>query len=132
MTITSAQLRTDFPEFASTTVYPDSMINFWLGVATKLVANINRWGTLLDFGIELFTAHNLVLQAQGLADVAVDNVPQVATGAISGRTVDKASVTYDTASTIEEDGGHWNLTNYGKQFLRLARMIGSGGLQLTC
>jgi hypothetical protein len=53
----------------------------------------------------------------------------VAAGMVARKTVDKVSVTYDTASAMEEDAGHWNLTVYGTRFIRLARMVGTGGMQ---
>lgn len=128
--LTAAQFRADFPEFTDTITYPNAVVTFWIGIAELLVANACRWSTLQPFGQELFVAHNVVLQTAGLADVSVGNEPQKSTGAISARSVDKTSVSYDTANTLELDGGHWNLTNYGKQFLRLAKMVGAGGLQL--
>lgn len=129
--LTPAQLRADFPEFSSTTVYPDGMLTFWISIATQLVANAVRWGTLITFGQELFVAHNLVIEAQGLADVSVGNQPGSSlTGPISARSTDKVSINYDTQAAMEKDAGHWNLSVYGKRFWRLAEMVGMGGVQV--
>lgn len=124
------QFRMDFPEFASTTDYPDAVITFQIGIATALL-NADRWGTMLNYGIELYVAHNLVLAAQASEDVATGNTPGEMTGPTSAKGVDKVSVSYDTASASLTDGGFWNLTRYGVQFLQLARMMGAGGIQLV-
>lgn len=123
------QFVTDFPEFSDTTAYPVSVIAFQIGIATSLL-NADRWGSMLNYGIELYVAHNLVLSAQASEDVAVGNTPGEMTGPTSAKGVDKVSVSYDTASASLTDGGFWNLTRYGVQFLQLARMMGSGGIQL--
>lgn len=128
MTITATQLRTDFPEFTDTTKYPDATVNFWLGVAV-LTLPADRWDTLLDFGTELYTAHHLVVSAQAVED-AETGTPGEATGPTTSKSVDKVSVGYDTASLALENGAFYNLSTYGIQFLQLARMIGSGGIQL--
>lgn len=36
----------------------------------------------------------------------------------------------DTGAVALQDGGFFNLTTYGIQFLQLARMVGTGGIQL--
>lgn len=125
----AATLRTDFPEFADTAAYPDSGVNFWLALGVKLL-NVDRWADLLDTGLELFAAHNLVLERQASKAAAFGGVPGVGSGPVSGKTVDKVTINYDTAAAMEPDAGHWNLTNYGSRFIRLARMAGAGGIQL--
>ncbi|WP_370639506.1 DUF4054 domain-containing protein [Cupriavidus sp. DB3] len=65
-----AQFRQDFPEFSDTTKYPDSAVQFWLTVSVSLV-NPCRWGVLTDQGIELCTAHHLVLAARDEQAAAV-------------------------------------------------------------
>ncbi len=129
MTVTAASFRTDFPEFASTTVYPDAAVNYWINFAT-LSLNVDRWGTLLDQGTELFVAHNLVLEAKAQAEATNGAPPGMATGMVNSKSVDKVSVGYDTGSASEEDGSHWNLTIYGIRYLRMARMMGAGGIFL--
>lgn len=129
MTVTASSFRTDFPEFASTTNYPDSLVTFWIGLAGKLHSE-DRWGDVLDYGIELFVAHNLVLERQAAKSAATGAVPGVASGAVAQKTVDKVSVSYDTASAMEPGAGHWNLTTYGQRWIRLVSMFGAGGLQL--
>lgn len=119
----AAQFRADFPEFASQTVYPDSAVTFWITVAGKLLRAC-AWADLIDVGTELFVAHNLSLEKLAAANGGMNS------GVITGKTVDKLSVTYDASVGIVPDAGHWNLTTYGTRFLWLLNMAGMGPTQL--
>jgi hypothetical protein len=130
MTLTSAQLRSDFPEFANTTIYPDSLVNMWLTVANSLV-NASRWAELTNLGLELVTCHHLAMSAQDQAVAAVGGVPGEVKGPTSAKSVDKVSASYDTAAVSLADQGFWGMSKYGIRFLSLARMIGAGGLQIN-
>lgn len=125
----AATFRQDFPEFSDTTTYPDGSVDFYLALGVKLLPEC-RWQDLLDYGLELFTAHHLVLSTRDQKAEAAGGMPGAMTGPQSSKAVDKVSVSYDTASATLEDGGFWNLTTYGVRFLQLARMIGAGGIQL--
>lgn len=130
MTATAATLRQHFPEFADETTYPDTNVEFWLGIAAKLV-NESRWGELTDLGQELFAAHKLVLEFQAQASADTGSAPGTAQGGVvSGKSVDKVSVNYDTGAAAELDAGHWNMTTFGKRYIRLARMMGAGPIQV--
>lgn len=129
MTVTSTSFRADLPEFSDITRFPDATVNFWLGIGTKLL-DATRWGDLLDFGLELFTAHNLSLSLQGVQSASTGNAPGIQTGAVSGKSVDKVSVSYDSSAGLIEGAGNYNLTTYGTRFIQLANMIGAGGIQL--
>jgi hypothetical protein len=128
MTISAAQFRIDYPEFQSVTNYPDSTVNYWLNLAYVML-NPTAWSSLLDIGVELFTAHNLVIERQNASAALRGGLPGQG-GLVNSKSVDKVSVGYDTGSQIELEAGHWNLTNYGTRFIRLARMAGAGGVQL--
>lgn len=130
MTVTAASFRVDFTEFASTTIYPDSEVNFWLGVAVKLLDPL-RWSTMLDPGIELFTAHWLVIERMNRKEATNGNIPGTARGMLTGGGVDKVNFSYDTSSVSELDAGHWNLSNYGMRFIHFARMFGAGPIQVA-
>lgn len=123
MTVTAAQFRTDFPEFADTARYSDGMVSFWLTYALAML-NADRWGSMLDHGVKLMLAHQCVLAAKNGKAPGGIVAPQTA------KAVDKVSVAYDTASVQLENAGHWNGSTYGIQFLQLARMMGAGGMQL--
>lgn len=125
----AAQFRTDFPEFADAAIYPDATVNLWLGVA-GISLPADRWGALLDLGTELFIAHHLAVGAGNTKAAAAGGIPGSAGGVISSKSVDKVSVSYDTGAGTLEGGDFWNRTTYGIEFLRYARMMGAGGIQL--
>lgn len=121
--------RTDFPAFADPAVYPDAQVTFYLGLGGKLLSS-PRWADLRDYGLELFVAHNLVLSAMDAEASSAGDQPGTNTGAVASMAVDKVNISFDNNASLDDKAGHWNLTTYGKQFIRLARMIGTGGVQL--
>ncbi len=141
-TITVAQFKIDFPEFDTGTVtdpnkvsISDSQINFWMTIAFAMIdPSAARWGgkdtTIYNLGIELFTAHNVILEVLAQRDMDVGGVPGVATGTIAGKSAGDVAISYNSAAPLELDGGHWNYTAYGQRFLRLARMMGAGPIQV--
>lgn len=137
--ITVAAFRRDLTEFASNANYPASDVQFYLNMANLLI-NQQRWGgpstgttaadyTEQDYGVELFVAHHLALDKRSNDEAAAGAPPGTITGAVSAQSVDKASVSYDTNGTLDENAGHWNLTVYGKRFIRMSRMFGMGPVQ---
>jgi hypothetical protein len=122
-TLTTAQFRTDFPEFADTTTYPDSTIQFWINFA-YLMLNATMWGTTLNMGLELFVAHNMVLEANAQITASVGGLPGVSRGVIASETPGAVSISYDTGSGVQQGAGHWNLTVYGTRFYRVMNMVG--------
>lgn len=125
----NAQFRVDFPEFANPEQYPDSQLNFWGGIATKMV-NACLWLDMTTTGIELYVAHELTLARLNAQAAQSGGTPGQSGGIASSKTVGQVSVSYDPNTTTEKDAGWWNLTVYGKQFIRLARMFGAGVVQL--
>lgn len=125
----TAQFRTNFPEFADIARYPDGQLNFWATIAEAQV-NECRWGTMKPNGVFLYVAHEITLAAQNAKAAAVGGVPGQQSGPVNTKTVGSVSVGYDTTAAVEKDAGWWNLTSYGKQFIRLARMFGAGPVQL--
>lgn len=126
MTITPAQMRADFTEFADNVKFPDAMITFWANIADKMINNQNL-DTMMDTVKELFIAHNCVLEADSLSEVAFGNLPGMGKGPISSQSADKLSESY-TADAFEKDAGHWNLTTYGTRYIRTIRLFGAGGM----
>lgn len=126
---TLAAFRAAFPEFADISKYPDAMVTFWSTFATAQV-NCNRWGSQVLMGIQLYTAHELVLAGQNQKAGVIGGTPGQQNGPATQKTVGSVSATYDGVATSEKDAGYWNLTTYGRQFIRLARIFGAGGAQL--
>lgn len=126
--MTPEQFRSDFPEFSDTAQYPDSLVQMWMGVAVSLV-NERRWMELTNLGIELVTAHHLVMSARDQNAAAVGGTPGEIKGPTTSKSVDKVSVGYDATAIMPDSAGFWGLTSYGIRYLGLARMMGAGGLQ---
>lgn len=121
--------RTNFPEFSSTTDYPNTLITFWAGVAETLLRE-DVWVDMYQTGVQLYVAHELVLARQNQLSAATGGVPGQSGGIASSKTVGSVSVGYDLNSNSEKDAGFWNLTNYGKQLYRLIKIFGAGCVQL--
>lgn len=124
-----AAFRSAFPEFADLSRYPDSQVTFWSGVAEKQV-KASLWDNMYTTGVMLYTAHEITLAAQNARAGNIGGVPGSTAGPTNSKTVGSVTVSYDTQQAQEKDAGYWNLTSYGKQFIRLARMFGSGAVQL--
>ena len=129
MTMTVLQFRQAWPEFTSTTQYPDAQVAFWLAWAYMFI-NAPRWGQALDLGAGLFTAHNLSIEAVAQAEGANGAPPGRASGVVSAKTVEGLTITYDVAAAVNEQDQHWATTIYGTRFVKLARQFGSGPVQL--
>lgn len=129
MTVTASSFRLAFPEFANTSAYPDPRVDFWLSLSVNMF-NVDRWGAMLDHGMMLLVAHNLALGARSLKDAEFGKTPGQASGPVNNKSVDKVSIGYDTTSATEENAGAYNLTIYGQQYIRLARLIGAGPVQV--
>lgn len=124
----AATFRTNFPEFADTTIYPTPTINFWLSVAEKLV-NADRWYDLYDQGVQLFVAHHLAIATRNVKTAGAGGIPGSVQGAQTSKSVDKVAVSYDASKVQYDDAGFWNMTTYGLQYWNLVMMVGAGGIQ---
>ena len=125
MTVTAASFRVNFPEFSDANKYTTPEIEFWLGL-TLFLLSIERWGTALDYGIQLFVAHNLSLQFDSNAAAAYGQNPGKVVGNLTSGSVDKVSYSRDVSSAMDPKNGHWNLSTYGLRYIRLVMMIGAG------
>jgi len=123
------KFRTEFPEFSDTAVYTTPEIEFWATVAEKMVLEC-VWKTMWTTGVKLYVAHEITLAAQNKKASSTGGSPGQSGGIANNKTVGSVSVGYDASTTTEKDAGWWNLTNYGKQFIRLARIFGAGAIQL--
>lgn len=133
MTITTAQFVIDYPEFSNQDVFPTSWIQQFLNMAYVML-DACVWSSMQDTGVELFTAHKLVLRARDTKAVGCDGIPGLATSGIpASKTVGSVSAGYDVSASQIEGWGPYNLTTYGREFAYLARMAGMAVIQLgTC
>jgi uncharacterized protein DUF4054 len=127
--LTPAQFRTDLPEFADESQYPDSMIQTWLTVSGNLVDPV-RWGTLTITGQELATAHYVVMAARDQTAANAGTEPGRPAGLRTQKSAAGLSASYDYTATVVEGGGAWNQTSYGQRYFSIARLMGAGGLQI--
>lgn len=129
--VDAATFRASFPEFADPTKYPDAQINFWIGISpVYLNPCVYTDPAALDFVTQLFVAHNIVLSRTAQFTSQVGGIPGGVTGPTTSKQVDKVSYSSAAQLVALENGGAWNMTQYGIQFLQLARMWGAGGFQL--
>lgn len=124
-----AEFRVNFPEFGNADRYPSSFIKFWSDLAELQVKEC-IWKNAWVNGVSLYVAHEITLAMQNVKAASVGGVPGTSGGIANTKTVGGATIGYDTTSTAERSAGYWNLTNYGKQFIRLARIFGAGAIQL--
>lgn len=142
---TLQQFLADYPEFMDESVYPPDTVMHWLEVADLMLTmrwddcyvapnTANASKTMRYIGIELFAAHNVAIAGRNIQAAANGGGPGVATstgvGVVAAKAVDEVSMSYDSQSSIELGAGHWNLTTYGSQFVRMARMVGAAPLQI--
>lgn len=118
----SDAFRVSFPEFANSTTYPDSQIDFWYGIGESLL-NETRWGDRLDYGLNLFVAHHLVMAVRNQASSA----PGQSEGLVGSQSAGPLTVSFDTTAVREEGAGFYNLTSYGTLFWKMAKIVGIGG-----
>ena len=124
-----AAFRSEFPEFASTVKYPDAQLDFWASIAEKQTVQ-TIWLDLYPFAVKLYVAHEIVLAYQNAQASSSGGVPGQSGGISSSKSVGSVSVSYDQNLTAEKNAGWWNLTRYGQQYIRLARMFGAQAIQL--
>jgi hypothetical protein len=129
MNFVVADFRKAYPEFTDTVKYPDTLIQGWATLATAMV-NPCAWKSQTCLGINLYVAHEITLEAQSVAAANIGGTPGGQAGVVNTKTVGSVTVGYDTQQTQEKNAGWWNLTTYGKQFYRLARIFGAGVVQL--
>jgi hypothetical protein len=141
VTISVASFRADLPEFGDASAFPDSQITYWIAIAVMMLP-VARWGlgsaaaaspptTKLDFATEMFVAHNVSIERQAVVAAAGGAAPGLQTGAVSGASQGSESISYDSGSGLEIGAGHWNLTVYGTRFVKLAKFVGMGPVQVS-
>jgi hypothetical protein len=130
--LTNAQFRADFPEFANTTVYSDATVTLWMGVGVARL-NAARWNAmgLYNIGLELFTAHFVVLAIANQRRAAAGEIPGQDTTVKASKAAGPVSAGIDTTISSDVRAGSWNLTDYGKRFHEMAMIVGIAGAQVS-
>lgn len=85
--------------------------------------------SLFDIGVELYTAHYLVLERQAQKSADRNAPPGVTRGMITSEAVGGASVAYNPG-TMNPNDSHWVQTQYGLRYIQLVRQVGAMPIQV--
>lgn len=120
-----SEFRSRFPTF-SPDKYPDSAVSIRLKLAAQF---FEGWQDeeVREHAMCLYVAHYLT--AHG-STAAGGSGGAGSLGIVSGKSVDGASVSYDTGTASEQGAGFWNLTSYGRELYQLMRVFGAGAIQI--
>lgn len=118
--VTVESFRAAFPVYTDRNLYPDAQIQFYLDLGYKLHDPV-RWGDILDYGVSLWTAHSLAMDAQ-----SVGTAPGAIRGAVTSMSADGVSWSRDIGSAMNPKAGHWNLSSFGLRWRGLYDMFGAG------
>ncbi|WP_269914803.1 DUF4054 domain-containing protein [Acinetobacter sp. HY1485] len=127
--LTESSFREKMPMFADLTRYPSAQFNLYLSLGLKLLDE-RRWEDLRDEGLMFFIAHYLTLYQRAMSASLMGADAGKVVGNETSKSVDSVSKSMDVSGVTLDDGGQWNQTTWGIQFLQLARMMGAGGIQL--
>lgn len=124
--MTVEAFRETFPEFTADK-YPDAAVKIRLLLADKFFA-VDRFddAQVRAHVVGLYAAHYLA--AYGSSASGCTGAGTM--GVVSSKSVDGASVSYDTSTGTEEGAGFWNITLYGRELYQLMRIFGAGGIQI--
>ena len=126
--VTTEQFFSFFSFFNNPQYYPPAIVETYLKLALNFVP-ADRWGETWAYGVSLVCAHLLTIYRMSMNDIAKGgsgNVVGVVTsvsaiGVSKGINVDIGSI---------ENGGFWNTTQFGRQYLTFVRLFGFGVKQL--
>lgn len=128
--LTLKLFRKMFPAFADSSVYIDEHVQPMIDIGNSVLPYC-RWGQYYLRGVGLFVAHNLALDRMTQLQAQRGGAPGFGIGLVSSKSVNGVSVSYDTGVGSLTDGADLNLTIFGLQLLRLARMVGAGPIQVV-
>lgn len=119
--------RETFPEITEDK-YPDAAVRIRLLFADKFFA-VDRFedAEVRAHVMGLYAAHYLT--AYG-STASGGNGNGGTLGVVASKSVDGASVSYDTSTGTEEGAGFWNMTAYGRELYQLMQIFGAGGIQI--
>lgn len=122
-----AQFRLDFPQFSDDTKYTDSMCTFWSKRGESVNSPDVFPSDVYKELIELYTAHYIVLQYKDIFTSNIGGIPMGESGAMSEKDQGKVRYQFDTSGAAAVNGGQFNMTEYGRQYLQLRNIYAKGG-----
>lgn len=129
MTLTVERFRQLFPAFTAD-LYPDEAVEVRIALGEHFLSD-RLWKpeTVRNQAVGLYTAHYLSAYGSAAAGGSGTSAGS-GMGVVSSKSVDGASISYDTGSTTEANAGFWNSTPYGRELWQLMRVFGAGAIQL--
>ena len=131
--------KTMYPLFWSDEIkplLPDELIEMYVDFALAIV-NIARYHEAWKMCVCLVVAHFLILYLRTMSAIpdptAADIIKAAETkGLVASKSVDSVSVSYDFSAAISDLDGWaaWKTTEYGIQFITLARVYNMGGMRV--
>lgn len=123
------QFRELYPSFTEA-LYHDFAVETRLALGEEFLSEkVWRKVPVRTHAVGLYTAHYLA--AYGSASAGGSGRSDGSgMGVVSSKSVDGASISYDTGSTVEQGAGFWNSTPYGRELWQLMRVFGAGAIQL--
>ena len=127
--MTVLQFRELFPAF-SESLYPEFAVETRLALGEAFLSEkVWKPQAVRVHAVGLYTAH--FLAAYGSSSSGGSGKSEGSgMGVVSSKSVDGASISYDTGSTVEQGAGFWNSTPYGRELWQLMRVFGAGAVQL--
>lgn len=129
--MTLDEFRTAFPAFDAV-AFPDDAVCYRLKIADAWFT-ANPWidETIRDHAKGLYVAHSLAMYgSMAVGGSGTGSMATGSSGVISSKSVDGASVSFDTGAVTSADAGFWNATPYGRELWGLFLMFGAGARQL--
>lgn len=129
--MTVDEFRSAFPVFDAL-AFPDSAVEYRLKIADAWFT-ANPWidETIRDHAKGLYVAHSLaMLGSVAVGGSGTGSMASGSSGVISSKSVDGASVSFDTGAVTSADAGFWNATPYGRELWDLFMLFGAGARQL--
>ncbi len=136
---TSADFKMYYPHFwgpDGKTLVPEAVMDMYIGFA-KSIVNIARYHESWQVGLCLVIAHFLVLYMRTVTPNPDGGAAAVikageTRGLIASKSVDGVSVSYNYSAALDDLDGWaaWKTTEFGVQFLTLAKAYNLGGMRV--
>jgi len=111
-----SRLRAQYPEFESTTDYPDSTVDDFISWAADELSS-SVWDNLYEAGVVSLAAHLLKV-----SDLSSDG--GAGAGPVESKSVGPVSVSYDVDSG--DSDSNLTSTKYGREHARLKKKVAAG------
>lgn len=124
MSFTIAEFRARFPQFASATTYPDTLIDSVIQEAERRI-NFTFFGSRADDAWRYLTAH--LLATTGTAAVGASS--SMASSGVRSVTAGSVSISYgETSSSSSGSSTRFDSTAYGREYQALIKLLGGARL----